>query len=207
MRRREFLQNSLRGAGTMAALSIPLPVLAAIPATVSGATLARCVGEGPAAQWAALTACAAVCSGSERVRIDIDALAFPDDFDTVAIDAMFVTDDGLRPFRVANFSRDAVSPLSKPFGFETGRAGLAGLRIERRLRDRETSVAASGLIGGIHTEIAPGRYVLAVASGDTDVSFAEVAVPAQRSDAVVLRDGSVPAFGYLTFTVRAVEVG
>ena len=206
MRRREFLQNSLRGAGTMAALSIPLPLIAAIPATVSGVTLARCVGEGPTAQWAALTDCEAVCSGSERVRIDIGALAFPDDFDAAAIDAMFVTENGLRPFRVANFRRDAISALSKPFGFEAGRAGLAGLRIERRLRDREAATAASSLLGGVHTEIAPGRYVLAIGSGDAAVSLANVAVPAQPADAVVLRDGSVPAFGYLTFTVRAVEV-
>lgn len=206
MRRREFLQNSLRGAGTMAALSLPLPLLAAIPATVSGVTLARCVGEGHAAQWSALAACPAACSGAERVRIDIDALAFPDGFDAVAIDAMFVTDDGLRPFRVASFHRDAVSALSKPFGFETGRAGLAGLRIERRVRDGEAGVAVSSLIGGVHTEIAPGRYVLAVGSGDADVSLADVAVPVQPADAIVLRDGSVPAFGYLTFTVRAAAV-
>lgn len=206
MRRREFLQNSLRGAGTMAALSLPLPLLAAIPATVSGVTLARCVGEGRTAQWTPLTACTAVCSGSERVRIDIDALAFPDGFDAVAIDAMFVTEDGLRPFRVASFHRDALSALSKPFGFETGRAGLAGLRIERRLRDREAVVAVSNLIGGIHTEIAPGRYVLAVGSGDGAVPLADVAVPVQSADAIVLHDGSVPAFGYLSFTVRPAAV-
>lgn len=206
MRRREFLQNSLRGAGTMAALSLPLPLLAAIPATVSGITLARCVGEGRAARWTELTACAAVCSGAERVRIDVDALAFPDGFDAVAIDAMFATEDGLRPFRMASYRRDAVSAASKPFGFEVGHAGLAGLRIERQLRDREVGVAVSGLLGGIHTEIAPGRYVLVVGSGDAAVSLADVAVPAEASDAIMLRDGRMPTFGYLTFTVRPATV-
>lgn len=206
MRRREFLKNSLRGAGTMAALSLPLPLLAAMPATASGITLARSVGEGRAARWTALSACSAVCAGSERVRIDIDALAFPDDFDAVAIDAMFVTADGLQPFRVASFHRDAISGLSKPFGFEAGRAGLAGLRVERRLRGGETGVAVSSLLGGAHAEVGAGRYVLAVNPADTALSLAEVAVPATPSDAVVLRDGSAPAFGYLTFTVRASTV-
>lgn len=206
MRRREFLQNSLRGAGTMAALSLPLPLLAAIPATVSGITLARCVGEGHAARWTELTACAAVCSGSDRVRIDIDALAFPDGFDAVVVDAMFVTENGLRPFRVASFLRNAVSASSKPFGFEVGHAGLAGLRIERRLRDSEVDVGVSSLLGGVHTEIAPGRYVLAIGSGSAAVSLADVAVPSASSDAVVMRDGSAPAFGYLTFTVRDAAV-
>lgn len=206
MRRREFLQNSLRGAGTMAALSLPLPLLAAIPATVSGTILARCVGEGRAARWTALSACSAVCTGSERVRIDVDALAFPDDFDAVAIDAMFVTEDGLQPFRVASFRRDALSGLSKPFGFEAGRSGLAGLRVEQRLRGGAVGVAVSSLLGGVHAEVGPGRYVLAVSPADADISLAEVAVPDRPGDALALRDGSAPAFGYLTFTVRAAAV-
>lgn len=206
MRRREFFKYSLRGAGTMAALSLPLPLLAAIPAPVSGITLARCVGEGRTARWTALSACSAVCAGSERVRIDIGALAFPDAFDAVAIDAMFVTGEGLQPFRVASFRRDAISGLSKPFGFEAGRSGLAGLRVERRLRSGAAGVAASSLLGGVHAEVGPGRYVLVVNSADSDVSLAELDVPDRPGDALALRDGSAPAFGYLTFTVRPAAV-
>lgn len=207
MRRREFLQNSLRGAGAMAAVSLPSSLLAAVvPATVPGVTLARCVGDGAAARWLPLAACAAGCGEQQRVRIDIDALAFPATFEVAAVDAMFATVAGLQPFRIAGFRRDAVSSLSKPFGFEAERSGLAGLRVERRLRDGSAGVASAALLGGIHAQVAPGRYLLVLAPDDADVALATVAVPAAAAAAVTLRDGSTPAFGYLSLRVRDASV-
>ncbi len=206
MRRREFLQNSLRGAGAVVAASLPVPLLAAASATVPGLSLARLEGEGAQRRWQDLHTCAAACGGQARVRIDIDALAFPDAFASVAVEAMFVTDVGLTPFRIAAFDRGAVSPVSKPFGFEAARDGLAGLRVERRLDGDVPShgVASAGLLGGIHAQLAPGRYLLALAPDAQSVRLADVGVTDVAGDAVTLRDGSVPRFGYVVFSVRAV---
>lgn len=205
MRRREFLQNSLRGAGAVVAASLPVPLWAVAPATVPGLSLARLEGEGAQRRWQALHTCAAACGGPARVRIDIDALAFAGSFASVAIDAMFVTDAGLTPFRIAAFDRGAVSALSKPFGFEAARDGLAGLRVERRLDGDVPSqgVASAGLLGGIHAELAPGRYLLALAADGQPVRLTDIGVTDVAGDAVTLRDGSVPPFGYVAFSVRS----
>lgn len=205
MRRREFLQNSLRGAGAVVAASLPVPLLAATSATMPGLSLARLEGEGAQRHWQALHTCAAACGEQARVRIDIDALAFPEAFDSVAVEAMFVTDAGLRPFRIATFDRGAVSPMSKPFGFEAARDGVAGLRVERRLAGDVLSrdVASAGFLGGVHAQLAPGRYLLTLASDAQSARLADVSPPDAASDAVTLRDGSVPPFGYVVFSVRA----
>ncbi len=205
MRRREFLQNSLRGAGAVVAASLPVPLLAAAPATVPGLSLARLEGEGAQRYWQALHTCAAACGEQARVRIDIDALAFPDAFESVAVEAMFVTDAGLRPFRIAAFDRGAVSPVSKPFGFEAARDGVAGLRVERRLAGDVLShgVASVGFLGDVHAQLAPGRYLLTLNANVRPVRLADVSLPDVASDAVTLRDGSAPQFGYVVFSVRA----
>lgn len=205
MRRREFLQNSLRGAGAAVAASLPVPLLAAAPATVPGLSLARLEGEGAHRRWQALHTCAAACGGQARVRIDIDALAFTDRFASVAVEAMFVTDAGLTPFRIAAFDRDAVSPLSKPFAFEAARDGLAGLRVERRLDGEVPShgVTSAGFLGGLHAQLAPGSYLLALASDAQPVRLADVGVTDVEGAALTLRDGGVPPFGYVLFSVRS----
>lgn len=205
MRRREFLQNSLRGAGAVVAASLPVPLLAAASATMPGLSLARLEGEGARRYWQALHACPAACSEHTRVRIDIDALAFPEAFESVAVEAMFVTDAGLRPFRIAAFDRGAVSPVSKPFGFEAARDGVAGLRVERRLAGDVLShgVASAGFLGGAHVQLAPGRYLLTLASDARSPHLADVSPPDADSGAVVLRDGNAPPFGYVVLSVRA----
>lgn len=205
MRRREFLYNSLRGAGAVVAASLPIPLLAAAPATVPGLSLARLHGDGAQRRWQAVHACTAACSELPRVRIAIDALAFPDTFQSVAVEALFSTEAGLRPFRIASFDRGAVSPISKPFGFHAARDGLIGLRVERRLAADPLvpGIASAGLLSATQTQLAPGRYLCMLAADRDAVHLDNIGVPADAAAAVTLQDGRAPRFGYLAFSVHA----
>ncbi|MBL8297026.1 MAG: hypothetical protein JNN30_01655 [Rhodanobacteraceae bacterium] len=168
----------------------------------SGLVLARYEVFGLQHRWQALDACAAACRKASRVRVDIDALAFSDPFDRVAVDGLFATANGPAPFRLATFQRGAVSPLSKPFGFESPDDGLAALRVTQsvagRQQEREIRV-----LGGAHAQLAPGRYLLLLSPDGSPLALEQIAVPEQVGGAVTWRDGRDLALGYVAFSVSA----
>lgn len=113
--------------------------------------------------------------------MDVESIDFAPIAEPLVVDAMFDTQAGLQPFRIAGFQPDSPSPLSKPFSFELSHAGLAGFRVELGTRER-----GSLQIGGVaasaptHPTLTPGRYRLMLArsaggfDADTPTSAAKL---------------------------------
>lgn len=206
MQRREFARSLILGTGAVCTLTLPGMASATHVEDPSvSAVLARL--EGPEGQlvWRNIEHCSSsACTAPRRVRLAIEALEFPVSLGSVAIDAMFATQGGLRPFRVAVFQPGTVSPVSKPFSFEVGNAGLAGFRIEHTASNNgRTAFAASALLGAARPVLAEGRYVLALAGNGSSIDLRTLDVPHQPNQPLLLRSGATPAFAYLAFAVQA----
>lgn len=206
MQRRDFVRSALFGTG--AACSLVLP--SAYAALGTGAKnplrteLARLEQQGGIARWRSIKHCASdACLAPRRVRITIDALAFPADFGALSIDAMFDTSAGVKPFRVASHQPQSLSPSSKPFSFEADSAGLAGFRTEYAdAASGSSMVCASPLLGASRPVLAAGRYLLVVAR-DADMPDIESLSPrSEGADSIAARHGVEMNAAWLSFSVR-----
>ena len=207
MQRRDFVRSALFGTGAACALALPSAYAALKPAPriALRTTLAR-LDAGPGqSRWRALDECSsAACGTPQRMRVAIDALGYPVQFRALAIDAMFDTDAGIRPFRIAHYQPGSLSPSSKPFSFESGSTALAGFRIEHAgEHGGSIAVASSAMLGAARPVLAAGRYLLIVGEGERLPEVAALPVPANAADALVLMDGSAPSFAWLGFSVHA----
>lgn len=208
MPRRDFLRTALVGAGAAGALAIPAVRAAQRSDAASGlhARLARAEGDGAAARWRLLDQCGSTaCVGPTRARVSIDHLQFPAGYGAFAVDAMFATDHGIRPFRMASYQPESLSPISKPFAFEVDASGLAGFRAEHAGIDGALHVASSALLGAARPALDEGRYLLVLAreadSPDVDAIVDAIAVSAQAAAPILTRDGQAPAFACIAFSV------
>lgn len=207
MQRRDFLRTALASAGAAGSLAIPA-VHAARRAEAQPtlhALLARAEGQGgDTVRWRPLDQCGSeACAASTRVRISIDRLQFPAGFGALAVDAMFATAHGIRPFRMATYQPDSLSPASKPFAFEVDAVGLAGFRAEHAdVSGEALAVASSPLLGVARPALAGGRYLLVLARDGDRFDVDSIAVSAHPADAVLAGDGNAPAFACIAFSVH-----
>lgn len=208
MQRRDFVRTALFGTG--AACTFALPALASAIRTAGApvsVVLARAEPMQDRMHWLPIQQCSSgACVESRRIRVAIEALSFPPTFGPVSIDAMFTTRDGLRPFRVAVFRPDSMSPASKPFSFEVDEAGLAGFRIEQTAPDSgRTTTSSSSVLGAARPVLARGRYLLAIGGAGTCIDLESVDVPQQAQQPLALCSGAEPAFAYLSIAVSTLE--
>lgn len=205
MPRRDFLRTALVGAGAAGALAIPAVRAAQRSNAASGlhARLARAEGDGDAARWRLLDQCGSTaCVGPTRARVSIDHLQFPAGYGALAVDAMFATDHGIRPFRMASHQPESLSPISKPFAFEVDASGLAGFRAEHvGIGVGTRAVASSALLGAARPALDSGRYLLLLAREGELPEVDAIAVPAQAAAPVPTRSGGAPTFACIAFSV------
>lgn len=206
MQRRDFVRNALLGTGVACSLALPSAYAAIGNAGKHPlrTELARLDEQGGTARWRSIERCASdACTAPQRVRITIDALAFPEDFGVLSIDAMFDTSAGVKPFRVASHQSQSVSPSSKPFSFEADSAGLAGFRAEHvEATSGSTRVCAAALLGASRPVLASGRYLLLVARDAGVPDIESLSMPGEDSGLITTRDGIEVNAAWLSFTVR-----
>lgn len=207
MQRREFVRSALFAGGAACTLGAPSAFAAGQgePRSVLRSILARLDTDATAPRWRALDECSsASCGAAQRVRVAIDALGFPATFRALAIDAMFATHAGIRPFRIAHYQPDSLSPASKPFSFESDSSALAGFRIEHAAEHGGSlAMASSATLGSARPVLAAGRYLLLIGDGEALPDVAALAAPAHATDAPVPRSFGDPRFAWLGFTVHA----
>lgn len=180
MQRRDFARTLLLGASAACTLALPVSrnAFAANPLGSLRAVLAREQVRSGQARWRHIESCAAdTCTDSPRVRIDIEAITFAPTLPPLVIDAMVDTHVGLRPFRIASFQPESLSPASKPFSFEIERSGLAGFRGE--LGQAGTDPLRIGSVAALspnRPELLPGRYLLAFAESASDIDLDALSV-------------------------------
>ena len=206
MQRRDFVRTALLGAGAVCSLALP-SAYAALNAD-SGKSLrtmlARLDARDGISRWRSLDRCSSdACSAPQRVRVAIEALAFPASFGALSIDAMFDTSVGVKPYRVASHQPQSLSPTSKPFSFEAGSEGLAGFRVEHT--DATTgsrSICASALLGASRPVLAAGSYLLVISSDAGMPDIDSIGIPESTAHPIVGADGNDPRFAWLTFSVQ-----
>jgi hypothetical protein len=207
MQRRDFVRTALLGTGAACSLALPSAY-----AAIGNAgkyplrtELARLEEQGGTARWRSIERCASdACTAPQRVRISIEALAFPVGFGVLSIDAMFDTSAGVKPFRVASHQPQSLSPSSKPFSFEADSAGLAGFRAEHvDATSGSTRVCASPLLGASRPVLAVGRYLLVVANDAGVPDIESLSTPSADSDLIAMRNGVEMDAAWLSFSVRA----
>jgi hypothetical protein len=205
MQRRDFVRTALLGTGAACSLALPgaYAALAANTETILHSSLARLEGDDALKHWRPLDLCSSeACALPQRVRVSIDAIGIPSTFEALAIDAMFATDEGLRPYRIAGYQPDSLSPLSKPFSFEVGSATLAGFRVEHaHSGSAARAIASSALLGKERPVLAQGRYLLALSAQTRPIRLDSIAVPGEAGQALRNRAGGVCDFAWLTFSV------
>jgi hypothetical protein len=205
MQRRDFVRTALFGTGAACSLAMPgaYAALVAKTETILHSSLARLEGSDEFAHWRSLDQCSSdTCALPQRVRLSIDAIGIPSSFDALAIDAMFATDEGLRPYRIAGYQPDSLSPLSKPFSFEVDSASLAGFRIEHApTASAARAIASSALLGRERPVLAQGRYLLTLSAQAQPIRLDSIAVPGEAAQALRNRAGGVCDFAWLTFSV------
>lgn len=205
MQRRDFARTLLLGTGAACSLSLPTAYAALDSGarTCLHAVLARADMAAGGMRWRPIEDCASgTCPAPRRVRVAIDSLGFPGSFRPLVIDAMFATRDGLRPFRVATFQPDAVSPLSKPFAFEADAAGLAGFRIEHASTvPGAVRIAGSALLGARRPVLDAGRYLLAMSDTVHAPDVSALDVPLDSAQSLFAASGDDAPLAWLAFSV------
>ncbi|MBL0163785.1 MAG: hypothetical protein IPP82_09150 [Xanthomonadales bacterium] len=205
MQRRDFVRTALFGTGAACSLALPsaYAALSRSAAPLLHTSLARLEGSDATQHWRSLDQCSGdACAPPQRVRLRIDAIGFPSEFGALAIDAMFATDEGLRPYRIASHQPDSISPSSKPFSFEVDSATLAGFRAELAgTTSGSLAIASSALLGRVRPVLAQGRYVLALSAHGQSVRFDSIDVPADPGHELRDRSGGECDFAWLTFSV------
>ncbi len=206
MQRRDFVRSALFGTAALGSFTLPL---AAVGAAADGerplmSRLARLEPGVGGARWRSLEHCSSdACAMPERVRLRIEALGFPAARRAIAIDAMFATPDGLRPFRMAGFQPDSLSPASKPFAFEVDSASLAGFRCERQgTQPGAIAVASAALLGPARPHLAEGRYLLVVGEQASAFDFDALPIPAATAARIEQSGGPSTAWAWLAFSVQ-----
>lgn len=206
MQRRDFVRTALFGSGAVCSLALPSAYAALNRDERSPlrTSVARLETRDGSSRWRSLEHCSSdTCSAAQRVRVAIDALGFPAVFRGLAIDAMFDTQAGLRPFRIASHQPASLSPISKPFSFEADSASLAGFRAEHADTDPGSmAVAGSALLGSSRPVLAGGRYLLVISRELPLPDIESLAVPLHTADPIVGADGNAAGFGWLTFSVH-----
>lgn len=209
MQRREFVRSALFGTG--AALSLALPAAVAALDTRRNvplrASLARLETHGDNARWQPIERCSAgECVPGRLARVELTALGFPQHFQSLSIEAMFATTEGLRPFRIAHYEPGAVSPASKPFSFDVDAAALVGFRVGHASpRSAQAQVAGSAFPGKDRMALVAGHYVLAASLGQDAPDFGSLEVPAETSLPMQTRDGRAVRFAWLRFSVHPLD--
>ena len=206
MQRREFAKNLLFGTGAVCTLGLQNARAALHPRSKSAlyAVLARVEGTADNERWLRIERCQGDgCATPRQVRVNIEALGFPSSFRGMAIDAMFDTREGLRPFRVASFQPGQASPISKPLGFDADSAGLAGFRAELAgAAPGEMVLTSAALLSASRPTLAPGRYLLALGAGEHPINIEALPVPRQAGMPIVDASGRELPFAYLGFSVQ-----
>ena len=211
MQRRDFVRTALFGTGALCSLALPSAnaALRSEGQRELRVALARCESRNGASRWRALDQCSSgECTTPQRVRIAIDALGFPSTFGGFAIDAMFDTQAGLRPFRIASHQPASLSPTSKPFSFEADSAGLAGFRAEHAERVAGAiTVGSASLLGPSRPVLDAGRYLLMMTRDSRAQDLEALVVPDSSTHPIVAANGEETRFGWLTFTVHPLISG
>lgn len=206
MQRRDFVRTALLGTGAVCSLALPSAYAALNTHSQKPlrTALARLETRDRVSRWRSLDRCSSeACSAPQRVRVAIDALAFPTHFGALSIDAMFDTHAGVKPFRVASHQPDSLSPSSKPFAFEADSAGLAGFRVEHAaVSTGSSSVCASSLLGATRPVLAAGRYLLVISRDEGMPEFESIGAPESAAHPIVDAGGNDPHFAWLTFSVQ-----
>jgi hypothetical protein len=164
MKRRALLQHTALAAGAVMA-SPAMSALGTSTRTDRGtALLARLEDSAHGPHWLPWSECSSECAAAGLRDIRIDSIAFPESSQRTSVDAVFATDVGPKPFRIASLQRDSISPLSKPFAFVADAQALLGFQVEQHVQgDDRTSVAAVALLDTRRQRLVPGRYLLAMA--------------------------------------------
>ena len=208
MQRRDFVRSALYGTGAAFSLAVPT-ALAAIDSNHGDrlhASLAKIELREDIAHWRPIEYCSSsgACKVSPTVRVEITALGFPQHFRAFSIEAMFETNQGLRPFRIAHYQPGAVSPASKPFSFDAESKALAGFRVEHATpQSGPVEVASSALLGAGRTVLAPGHYLLVANTGGSALDLGRLEVPVETSHPLRASDGRDAPFAWLRFSVHA----
>ena len=206
MQRRDFVRTALFGTGAACSLALP-SAYAACSSDMRNPLhmrLARASTRDGFAQWRSIERCGSeVCAAPQSVRITVDALAFPVDFGALSIEAMFATNAGLRPFRIAGHQPGSLSPSSKPFSFEADSAALAGFRAEHvEASTGSSGVCASALLGAARPVLAVGRYLLVVSNVSDSPDIESLPVPSHAAESIVTGHGGDAHFAWLAFSVQ-----
>ena len=168
------------------------------------AQLLYAMDTGDGARWREVGNCPGeVCSAGQRVRVEVDSLGFPHNARSVAIEALFATASGTHGFRLACYRADAVSPCSKPFGFELQAGVLSGFRV---LFDVDAaSDGRVGILPLVPASLAPGRYLLLADDQDRLPRPRSIAVPTATREAVRLRGERPLPATHLAFSIHALD--